>query len=153
MGKEKRCLKYSWKELEKDCRQISNEIYGLNVRFGCIVAITTGGLIPAGIIAKNLGIKEVYTIGYSSYKNRKQERLINTTPLWDYLMYRNVIIIDDIVDTGRTMLKAKENVEGRNNSVLTVALHYKLSSIFTPHIFVHKTKQWIKYPWEKYEKN
>ena len=150
MGKSKRCLNYTWKQLEKDCKILSKDLIILPI--DCIVAITTGGLIPAGILAKMLGIKEVYTIGYCSYRNKKRGKLVNTTQIWDYLMYKTVLLIDDIVDTGGTILAAKEEIEKRYNEVVTLALHYKPHSVFCPHFFAHKTEQWIKYPWEKYEK-
>ena len=71
----------------------------------------------------------------------------------EYLEYRSnhypdLLIFDDIADTGNTLSILKETV----TLPKTATLHYKESSIIKPDYFAQKISEdfgWIVYPWEK----
>lgn len=148
--------RYTYKELEKDCVSLAKQIpWEFSPKKTSIVAITTGGLIPATILAKLLKIKEIYTIGYSSYKGRVRNQLKRTTKLYEKIDSELIILVDDIVDSGNTMVTALTDIQKATNfnqQIFTVVLHYKPFSDFLPDLYAHKTTQWIEYPWEKFEK-
>lgn len=62
--------------------------------------------------------------------------------------YPNMLILDDIADSGRTFFDLKEQFTNPKYA----ALHYKDTSIFEPDFFGKKIPEdygWIVYPWEK----
>ena len=62
--------------------------------------------------------------------------------------YHNLLILDDIADSGITLKKWKESL----NVPLYGTLHYKKSSCVEPDFYgskLIKEDRWIVYPWEK----
>ena len=89
-----------------------------------IYGLKRGGLIPAVMLSHITGITMVNDC--SSYG------------AWQ------VLIVDDICDSGKTLQEYKEYT--------TAVLHHKPhTSCFTPTIYanLHKGDEWIIYPWER----
>jgi hypoxanthine phosphoribosyltransferase len=110
----------SWTEfeylIEKLIYQIQSSDYKYNLIYGC----PRGGLIPAVVLSHRLGIS--LTQDY-----------INVGHL-------NVLIIDDICDTGKTI----SEYVGYHSATL----HYKLTAIIKPTYYSEITDKWVVYPWE-----
>lgn len=94
----------SWDQVHRDCKALAWRLVEKRDSWKGIVAITRGGLIPAGIIARELEIKMIDTVCISSYDDKTQ-RLAKTLKSFD----RNLVgdgdgwlVIDDLVDTGNT---------------------------------------------------
>ena len=77
--------------------------------YDTILCVTRGGLIPAGMIAYQLGINKIVNITASSYNGENiQDADVRITKLSkkDLKVLQNakkVLIVDDIVDTGNTI--------------------------------------------------
>lgn len=56
----------SWDQFHRDCRALSWRLADKG-EFTAIVAITRGGLVPAGIIARELGVRTIETVCIASY--------------------------------------------------------------------------------------
>jgi len=56
-------------------------------------------------------------------------------------LYENILIVDDIADTGLTLKKY-------GNLYLTATLFYKARSSVKPDFYVEETTKWIVFPWE-----
>lgn len=56
----------------------------------------------------------------------------------------NLIVVDDVVDSGRTM-------EEHSELGLTVAIHKKPHSSIEPDIYINETDKWVVYFWERQE--
>ncbi|MDB2403627.1 xanthine phosphoribosyltransferase, partial [bacterium] len=70
--------------------------------FKGIIAITRGGLVPAAIIARELEIRVIDTISVASYDEKAQGELQVLKPTQDVADGEGWLIIDDLVDTGKT---------------------------------------------------
>ena len=71
-----------------------------------VVAITRGGLAPAMIIARELDIRVVDTISVKSYNHQTQaDATVLKSPQAGIMGNdgEGVLIIDDLVDTGKTL--------------------------------------------------
>lgn len=113
----------------------------------CIVGISRGGAIVAMILAHKIGIKEVYTVGYDSYNDKgKQKKLKRITPKLN-LKGKNILLIDDIVDSGKTLERALKDLKG--NKITSISLHCTNHSKVIPDFWIHNTSNWIIYPWEQ----
>ena len=62
----------TWEEIHSDTQELAGKIKTTGKTFKGILAITRGGLIPAGIVANELNIKIVETIGLESYQGLEQ---------------------------------------------------------------------------------
>lgn len=99
----------SWDQIHRDSRALAWRLdkhgpEGGN--FHAVVAITRGGLAPAMIIARELDIRVVDTISVKSYDNQtRAEAIVLKAPQADIMGEdgAGVLIIDDLVDTGKTL--------------------------------------------------
>ena len=58
----------SWDQFHRDARALSWRLSGANKgQWKAIVCITRGGLVPAAIIARELGIRVIETVCVASY--------------------------------------------------------------------------------------
>jgi len=92
----------SWDQLHRDCKTLAWKLHEKG-KWKRILAIARGGLVPAAIIARELDIHFVDTICVSSYTLRTQgepEILKQAIPFEEGS--QGCLIIDDLVDTGRT---------------------------------------------------
>ena len=66
--------------------------------------------------------------------------------------YENCIIIDDIADSGETLLHYAKNSSGggAGKGYHIVTMFYKKGSLVTPEFYLYeKEDKWIVYPWEQ----
>ena len=113
--------------------------------FKGIIAITRGGLVPAAIIARELDIHLVDTICISSYdwKDKKGEADILKTVEGTGEGY---LLIDDLVDTGRTANIVKEILPKAHFATV----YAKPAGRPLVDTFVTEVSQdtWILFPWD-----
>mgnify|MGYP001577051859 CR=1 FL=1 len=96
-----------------------------------IHGIPRGGLIPTTILSHRFDIPLVYN-------------LKDTSNL-------NVLIVDDISDSGATFTEFKKITEFYNNHKLTFAsLYYRYSTTFVPDFSVIRIEhdEWLNFPYE-----
>jgi len=134
----------SWDQLHRDSRALAWRVLNMD-NFKGIIAITRGGLVPAAIIARELDIHLVDTICISSYdwKNKKGEAEIlkgfdNDGEGW--------LLIDDLVDTGRTAQVVKELAPKAHFATV----YAKPAGRPQVDTFITEVSQdtWILFPWD-----
>jgi xanthine phosphoribosyltransferase len=94
----------SWDQFHRDGKALAWRLVEKRDSWKGIIAVTRGGLIPSGIIARELDIKLIETIGISSYDDKTQRqaniikgidaKLVGDGDGW--------LVIDDLVDSGNT---------------------------------------------------
>ncbi len=152
--KRKKQIKVSYKDIEDYVVANSKYLEGIDT----IVTLSRGGLIFAQLFAYALGVKEIIVLKASSYQDKKKvsvpliEGVVNT----ENIAGMNVLLVDDIIDTGDSIRGLKRLVEAMNPRKLVVtAMFIKKSSginlldkkgDFTPE------EAWIVFPWDKLEK-
>src|SRR4029078_8964737 len=65
----------SWDQFHRDSRAVAGRVSGASRAFEAIVCITRGGLVPAAIVARELGIRLIETVCVSSYEHTTQSNL------------------------------------------------------------------------------
>jgi xanthine phosphoribosyltransferase len=95
----------SWDAFHRDARALAWRLSSMG-GFSAIVAVTRGGLVPAGVVARELGIRVIDTICVASYHEENQRGdVVVLKPLSETILARpseEVLVIDDLVDTGAT---------------------------------------------------
>src|SRR5215467_10782708 len=61
----------SWDQFHRDSRALAWRLSGAGP-FEAVVCITRGGLVPAAIVARELGIRLIETVCVSSYDHTRQ---------------------------------------------------------------------------------
>ena len=57
----------SWDQFHRDARALAWRLAGANGQWKAIVCITRGGLVPAAIISRELGVRIIETVSVASY--------------------------------------------------------------------------------------
>jgi xanthine phosphoribosyltransferase len=102
----------SWDEFHRDARALAWRLAGAGP-FQALVTVTRGGLVPAAIVARELGIRLIETVCVAgrvrpnySHQTQGELRLVKSVAP-DILKIgggdgKGVLIVDDLVDTGKT---------------------------------------------------
>src|SRR3954470_12237532 len=104
-----------WDQFHRDARALAWRLAGAGP-FQAIVCVTRGGLVPAAIVARELGIRLIETVCVASYNHVLQGELKvlkDVAPEIRALGREGgagggVLIVDDLVDTGRTAKLVRE---------------------------------------------
>ena len=94
----------SWEQFHRDAKALAWRLNGAGP-FKAIVGITRGGMVPAAVVARELGIRVIETVCVASYDYDKQGELQVLKTVSQELLAdggEGVLIIDDLVDTGAT---------------------------------------------------
>ncbi len=116
-----------------------------------IVGVLRGGYIVARILSDVLGLSDIGVVEVKFYKGvgEQAKRPVITQPLTAEIRGRKVLIVDDVVDSGRTLEVVSEQVRLRGaTEVRTASLYYKPRSIIKPDYYVVETSKWVLFPWE-----
>jgi len=134
----------SWEQLHRDSRALAWRLLDTEF-FKGIVAVTRGGLVPAAIVARELDIHLVDTVCVSSYDWKDQrgdvEVLKSTSGDGD-----GWLIIDDLVDTGRTAKVVREIIPRAHFATV----YAKPAGRPLVDTFITEVSQdtWILFPWD-----
>ena len=141
----------SWDQLHRDARALSWRLDGQGPDGGAwkaVVAITRGGMAPAMIVARELDIRTVDTISVKSYNHQTQAEPTVIKPPNAELTGdgSGVLIIDDLVDTGKT-LEAVRSMMPKAHVATIYAKPLGRNQVDT---FVTEVSQdtWIFFPWD-----
>jgi len=138
----------SWNEIDKLSRQLAAKIPS---KPDVIVAVMRGGAVVSSILANELEVEEVASIkvvqGCQVPDQPMKSIILVPLNQWNF-EDKNVLIVDDILDSGETLLKVREVMGKLKTKSLKVAvLHKKIYSRFEPDYYVEVRANWIFYPW------
>ena len=143
-----------WFDIDNACLSLYSQMKANNYAPDCIIALLRGGVIPARILADYFGISiDFFAIDVKLYDKigvQKEE------PIIKYLFKKselkgNILVVDDIFESGKTMNAVLDQLIGKN--VTTATLFWKETATQKPNYYaeVAKEKEWIVFVWEMYE--
>jgi xanthine phosphoribosyltransferase len=101
----------SWDQFHRDARALAWRLSAAGP-FSAVVAITRGGLVPAAVVARELGIRVIESVCVASYDYDKQGQIQVLKPVSPTIIGSDqgagVLIVDDLVDTGATAKVVRE---------------------------------------------
>jgi xanthine phosphoribosyltransferase len=139
----------SWDQLQNDCRALAWKLLAVRKGWSKIIAIARGGLVPAAIIARELNIRIVDTVCISSYTIRNRSESLSILKRPDLAnMDRSWLIIDDLVDTGRTAGETRKMFP----DIHFATVYAKPEGRPLVDTFITEVSQdtWILFPWDSY---
>jgi xanthine phosphoribosyltransferase len=141
----------SWDMFHRDARALAWRLAAAGP-FEAIVAVTRGGLVPAAIVARELGVRVIETVCVASYNHVSQGELRMLKAVADSIIAlgggggHGVLIVDDLVDTGKTAKMVRE-VLPRAHFATVYAKPMGRPLVDT---FITEVSQdtWIFFPWD-----
>jgi xanthine phosphoribosyltransferase len=133
----------SWEELHRNAKALAWRLAGSGPWKG-IVAVTRGGLVPAAVVARELELRLIDTLCIASYDDRQQgemtvlKRVEGDGQGW--------LIIDDLVDTGKTAKAVREMLPRAHFATI----YAKPAGRPLVDTFITEVSQdtWILFPWD-----
>ncbi|MEN3793427.1 xanthine phosphoribosyltransferase [Fulvimarina sp. MAC3] len=140
----------SWDQFHRDARALAWRLAGINGEWKAIVCITRGGLVPAAIIARELGVRLIETVCVASYHEySEQGQLKILKEVSSELTQdggKNVLIVDDLTDTGKTARIVREMLpEAHFAAVYAKPMGRPLVDTFITEV---SQDTWIFFPWD-----
>ena len=140
----------SWDQFHRDARALA---WRLNAAgpFTALVCITRGGLVPAAIVARELGLRVIETVCIESYNDDKTQGELHVlkgvaeavAKLGDG---KGVLVVDDLVDTGATARLVREMLPNAHfATVYAKPLGRPLVDTFVTEV---SQDTWIYFPWD-----
>lgn len=142
----------SWDDVNRLIDELLPQFRG---GYDALLMITRGGVVPGGILSEALDIKYILTAAVE-FHTGVQKRLAWPTflqfPGDSLLRGRNILVVDDVWGSGRTIMTVKSRIETAGATAELCVLHYKpAESMFrdaAPDYYAAVTDAWVIYPWE-----
>jgi hypoxanthine phosphoribosyltransferase len=142
----------SWEELDRLVATLAERLAGQ--RFDVLLAITRGGMVPAGMLAYRLRIRDILVAAVEFYDDHGQPGPHPTFfqfPADPLLRGRRILVVDEVWDSGTTIQAVTARVRQAGGEPVTAVLHYKPSRSVvadTPDVFAVETDRWVVYPFK-----
>ena len=138
----------SWAEVHRDTKYLTRQLLPMGPWEG-IIALTRGGLVPAAILAREMEIRIIDTLCISSYDYQIADgtiQILKTPADAVAAKGKGWLLIDDLVDTGRTAAAARELVPQAHFATV----YAKPKGLEQVETYVHDVPQdvWVFFPWD-----
>ncbi len=139
----------SWDQFHRDARALAWRLSGVGP-FTSVVGITRGGLVPAAVVARELGIRVIETVSIASYEYDKQGKIDVLKVIAPHIIGADggagVVVVDDLVDTGSTLRIVREMMPKAHYA--TVYAKPQGRPLVDTYITEVSQDTWIYLPWD-----
>jgi hypothetical protein len=147
-----KCIVTNWDYMDSLCKKVAEGIREDNFEPEVIVALAKGGWFAGRILSDLLGLERLVSLGIEHYSgiSEKEIRVENSI---HSIEGKNVLIVDDIANTGKSIEMAWRQVNKKAKLVKTAVLQLMYTSSFTPDYFGEYITEdaWIIFPWNFFE--
>jgi hypoxanthine phosphoribosyltransferase/molybdopterin converting factor small subunit len=144
----------TWSDIEESVNDVASKVRSSGFEPDVVVGVLRGGVIPARLLADELGVDELGVIEiklYTGIGSRKPRPYIRQPLILD-VYNKNVLIVDDVSDTGLTLSMAVEAIRLYMPAKLkTATLYVKPWTRLFPDYYSKVVDKWIVFPWERRE--
>lgn len=148
----------TWEEIVEWSMGLAEVIKGSGFRPDVVVAVSRGGYVPARLICDFLLVDNLVSIQSQHWTEAAKvaERAIIKFPYKIDLGGQRVLLVDDIVDTGDTLILARDFIasEWKPKDLKIAALQW-ISPVakVKPDFYYIEVREWIwfQYPWTRHE--
>lgn len=148
----------SWEDIVNWAWKLAEKIRKDGYRPDIIVALARGGYVPARLLCDLLDVENLVSIQSQHWTEaaKREERAIIKYPYKIDLRGHKVLIVDDICDTGESLILAKNYIlENWNPDEVKIATLQWISPVakIRPDYYTVEVKDWtwFQYPWTRLE--
>lgn len=140
----------SWGETSQLVDRLTHQ---LERHYDALLMITRGGMVPACLISERMDIRNIMVaaVAFSPDEAAGELRFLQF-PQPEMLRGKRVLIVDDVWDSGETIVSARDRVLAAEGEVDVAVLHYKPDASrypdTGPDYVAESTTDWIVYPWD-----
>lgn len=137
---------YSYEDFRDDLKSLTQKI---DKPFDTIMGISRGGLSMAQMLGEFYDIRKVYAINSIGYDDTVKLDKVRIFNIPDLSGSKSVLIVDDIVDSGDTIVKILETLKEKFPQInfYVASIFYKKSAKIAPDWFVKEAPSWIDFFW------
>ena len=131
---------------------LAENILKSDIKIDLMIGISRGGLFPTRLLSDILGVNQIEIIHAQSYQTFQKIQKIKIKPISIEIKNKNILLVDDVSDTGETLHNVKKYLEklGASNVLIAVLYEKTWNKIELP-FPCKKTSAWIIFPWERME--
>jgi len=118
-------INVSWDELDRLVGVLADKV---GTDYDLVLAITRGGLVPAGILAYRLDLREILVAGvefYTSGGGTHDAPRFGHFPEPELLRDKRILVVDEVWETGETMAAVLERTRAAGGRPVSAVIHYK----------------------------
>jgi len=152
MSQAQKAFPVSWDQFHRDARALAWRL-AESGPFSSIICITRGGLVPAAVVSRELGVRVIETIciaSYHDYANQGELQVLKHIAS-DVITKgekggKGILVIDDLVDTGKTAKIVRDILpDAHFATVYAKPLGRPLVDTFITEV---SQDTWIYFPWD-----
>jgi hypoxanthine phosphoribosyltransferase len=142
----------SWDDLDRLVGDLADRL--ASERFDVMLAITRGGLVPAGMLAYRLRIRNILIAAVEYYDDHGQPGPHPTFlqfPADPLLRGQRILVVDEVWDSGTTIHAVTERIRQAGGDPTTAVLHWKPTHSVVPgqpDVHAVTTDAWVVYPFK-----
>ena len=153
-----RCRLVTWDEIAQWTETVARKITATGFRPTVVIGLTRGGWVPARLICDHLKVKKLYAVKTEHWgvtANRDGKALL-TQELSIDIAKDKVLVVDDITDTGESLILAMGHLGKMGPTELrsSTLLHIAHSKIQPDYFCIHVPQEewtWFIFPWNLHE--
>ncbi len=145
------CEVMDWNLFYDLARQVAKKVNNSGYKPDMIVGLARGGWVLARVLCDLIGVKDLVSLkvehwGVTATPDGKAKLKY---PLNVDLTEKNVLVVDDITDTGESMHVTVDYLKSlKPSEIKTAALRHITSSKFMPDYFgEERSWRWVIFPW------
>lgn len=139
----------SWSEYGNLAEALAEKIRATGKHYDLVVGIARGGIPVAMVVSDHLDVKIdfVNVKSYNDIGKRTAPRILST--LVEGVEGKDVLLVDDLVDQGDTMVFMRRYLSDQKpNSLDTAVMFRKPWSKVEPEYFLETVSEWVVFPFE-----
>jgi len=142
----------TWEDLDRLVARLAEQL-ATEPAPDVVLAISRGGLVPAGMLGYRLGWRDMLlaaVVVYDDDGNMGEARFLQF-PADDQLRGKRILIVDEVWDSGTTITAVSDRIRSAGGTPVTAVLHYKPRRSMVglvPDHFVVETDAWVVYPFK-----
>lgn len=140
----------TWEEVNLHAKSLALKLAGKGPWKG-VVAVTSGGMVPACIIARHLGVRHIETFCISSYDDQTQGKTDIIKQADQAGDGESWLVIDDLADRGNTFRTIRQFLPKAHYA--TIYAKPMGESTVDTYIMSVSQDTWLHFPWEENEKS
>lgn len=154
MGSEVEFEVPSWDQIYEMLLSLAEKIRADRFCPDVIIGVSRGGWPPARVMSDLLenpelaNVKVEFYVGIAEVKSKP----VITQPVSTLVKDKSVLIMDDVADTGESLLLVKDHVKKLGAKDIKIAtIYFKPWSKIAPDYYEKETTCWVVFPWERKE--
>jgi uncharacterized protein len=144
-------LVVTWEDLDRLVARLAGHV---GRDHDLVLAITRGGLVPAGMLAYRLDLREILVAGaifYLPEGGTHDAPVIGHFPDDALLRGQRVLVVDEVWETGETMSEVLGRVRAAGGVPVSAVIHYKPGRSRVagrPDHWADTADGWVTYPYK-----